>query len=131
MGILKTLTSTFAVTCLLVLSTQAQANPTMTSAVNGASGTPHFDTSTPLWNTRHVGDRFLDGSETATFFYKKGVRLFEKGDFDSAKTAFRATLRANGLDRLSLHYLVIISHNQGDMSAAENYTQAYIELDKA
>ena len=40
-----------------------------------------------------VRSTYLDGSTTATYFYRKGVRNFERGNIEKAEKAFEAVLR--------------------------------------
>lgn len=78
-----------------------------------------------------VGDRFLGSSRTATLYYKKGVKNFEKGNLEKAEQHFRASLRAHGskgLDKATLHYLVNVSHQLGDTTKAKAYAQDYYNL---
>ncbi len=77
------------------------------------------------------GDRLFGGSETASFFYKKGVKKFEDGNLEKAEIAFKATLRAQGsdtLDKLALHYLSYINNQQGDVTEAMSYAEVYLDL---
>ena len=81
----------------------------------------------------HIGPMLLNSSETATFFYKKGLKHFEKGNLEKSEYAFRAVLRADGskeMDRVTLSYLTLISEKQGNLAAKEKNAQAYSELDK-
>lgn len=81
----------------------------------------------------HIGPMLLNSSETATFFYKKGLKHFEKGNLEKSEYAFRAVLRADGskeMNRVTLSYLTLISEKQGNLAAKEKYAQAYSELDK-
>ncbi|MEL6686655.1 MAG: hypothetical protein AAFP97_03430 [Pseudomonadota bacterium] len=116
----------FGSSLMFASSALAQNGPTLTSVANGVGAQPlpslshHYTTGQDL-NSR----RILDGSETASFFFRKGVRAFEKDDLDKAEQAFRASLRADGLDALSLHYLVIINDRQGDQNEALRYAKAY------
>jgi hypothetical protein len=77
------------------------------------------------------GERYLGSSRTATLYYKKGVKSFEKGKFEKAASHFRASLRADGsrgLDKNTLHYLVNINHKLGDEKQAKTYADAYFAL---
>lgn len=77
------------------------------------------------------GERYLGSTRTATFFYKKGVKSFEKGNLDKAEQHFRAAIRAEGskgLDKNTFHYLANINHKQGDAVAAKKYAEAYYNL---
>ena len=63
----------------------------------------------------------LDGSSTASHYYRVGVRQFEKGNFDKAEYAFNAVLRANGLNQQAHYYLVKINMEQGDKESATKH----------
>jgi tetratricopeptide (TPR) repeat protein len=79
------------------------------------------------------GERYLGSSRTATFYYKKGVKSFEKGNLDKAIRHFEAVLRADGsrgLDRATLHYLANITNQQGDAQATKKYVEAYNALNQ-
>lgn len=69
--------------------------------------------------------RYLDGSSTATFFYRKGVRNFERGNMAKAEKAFEAVLRTNGLDRLAYFYLAKINAQKNDFNSTRKYIEAY------
>jgi Tfp pilus assembly protein PilF len=74
------------------------------------------------------GERYLGSTRTATLYFKKGVKNFEKGDLEKASQHFRAALRADGskgLDKATYHYLVNIAHKQGDQVKTQEYAQAY------
>ena len=75
--------------------------------------------------------RLPGASDTASFYYRVGVRQFEKGNLDRAEDAFNAVLRANGLNQQAHYYLVKINMEQGDKEAAAKHSsklQAYTEL---
>lgn len=77
------------------------------------------------------GERYLGSTRTATLFFKKGVKNYDKGNLDKAAQHFRAALRADGsrgLDKVTYHYLTNIHHKQGDNVKAEKYAQAYFKL---
>ena len=77
------------------------------------------------------GERYLGSSRTATLYYKKGVKNFDKGKLDKAAQHFRAVLRADGskgLDKNTYHYLANIKHQQGDEAAYKRYAAAYYSL---
>ena len=115
---------------LLGTAVSASAN-TRTEAIYGTgAGVGGQTFNAGNWGPQGVynNGRLLDGSETATFFYRKGVKRFEDGKLDRAEEAFRAVLRADGLDRLALHYLVIINDAQGDRATAEMYAARYAEV---
>ena len=63
----------------------------------------------------------LDGSSTASHYYRVGVRQFEKGNFDKAEYAFNAVLRANGLNQQAHYYLAKINMEQGDKESATKH----------
>jgi len=133
-----TLTSLAAMS-LLIVSTSAHAqstnatNTTNAFLANSAKGKTDvqtlrlFDVSAqPL-----RGERYLGSSRTATLYYKKGVKSFEKGKFDKAVRHFQAVLRADGskgLNKATYHYLANIKHKQGDEAASKKYVQAYYNL---
>jgi hypothetical protein len=118
----------------LGLSMPSFAAPAHSSVGNGANSSPVLplapnSSDAVIFNRANsLQGRFLDGSETATFFFRKGVRAFDAGELDKAEEAFRASLRADGLDRLSLHYLVIINDRQGDEGSARDYADRYFAL---
>jgi len=79
------------------------------------------------------GERYLGSSRTATFFFKKGVKSFEKGNLEKADQHFRAVLRADGskgLDKAVFHYLANISHQQGHEAKAKEYAESYYRIDR-
>ena len=89
-----------------------------------------------LAKTQHVAGRhtpapngiFLDGSITATQFYKAGLNRYKKGKFDKAEESFKAVLRARGLNKQALFYLAKIKQEQGEIEKANEYTQAYYAI---
>ena len=125
----------------LVVSPAANARANSTNATNTTNAflghTPNkentvqhlrlFDVSTqPL-----RGERYLGSTRTATFFYKKGVKSFEKGNLEKAEQHFKAVIRADGskgLNKNTYHYLANINHKQGDVVAAKKYAEAYYNL---
>ena len=61
------------------------------------------------------------------------MRNFDKGNLEKAESAFRATLRADGsdrMDRLTFHYLTLINHQLGNKNKVNQYAEAYFKLDK-
>jgi len=74
-------------------------------------------------------DTILDGSITATQFYKAGIRRFNKGKFDKAEESFKAVLRANGLNKQAYFYLAKIKEQQGDSEKANEYAKAYFSVE--
>ena len=133
MTILKATCLTIATASVLALAPAAYANSnnlTKTSVVNGTSPPNIFINHTNP-NTGHVPVEILGSSETATFYYKKGVKHFEKGNLEKSESAFEASLRAHGsksMDGLTLHYLTLISDKQGDEVQKQKYAQAYFDL---
>ena len=137
MSVLKTACLTIASVSVLAMAPTAFAksgNITKTSVANGVN-TQNISLRGGTGGTLggHVGPMLLNSSETATFFYKKGLKHFQKGNLEKSEYAFRAVLRADGskeMDRLTLSYLTLISEKQGNLAAKEKYAQAYSELDK-
>jgi hypothetical protein len=135
MKLFKIACSTVASASFLAISPTAFANTghiTKTSVANGAAAPNIFINNTNAANG-HVPVHLLGSSETATHFYKKGVKHFENGNLEKSEAAFKAVLRAHGsesMDKLTLHYLTLINDKQGDHFAKEKYAQAYFELSK-
>ena len=135
MSILKTTCLSTAAVPVLAIASTAFANSgniTKTSAANGAAPPNIFINHTNS-ATSHVPVHLLGSSETATFFYKKGVKHFEKGNLEKSESAFEAVLRTHGsqsMDKLTLHYLTLINDKQGDEINTKKYAQAYFELTK-
>lgn len=133
MTILKTACLSIAAIPILTLTPAAYANSnnlTKTSVVNGTSP-PNIFINHTNFTTGHVPVQILGSSETATFYYKKGVKHFEKGNLEKSESAFRGALRAHGskpMDGLTLHYLTLISDKQGDEVKKKKYAQAYFDL---
>lgn len=72
-------------------------------------------------------------SETATHYYRVGVKKFEKGNLERAEQAFNAVLRADGLNEQAHFYLAKIKMQQGDRTAAAKHAAklgAHTELYK-
>jgi len=53
-------------------------------------------------------DYVSSASSTANYFYKLGMKHYEKGNLDKAEKAFQAVLRADGLDLEATHFLALI-----------------------
>ncbi len=87
----------------------------------------HFN---PNFSGTAVKPRILNGSSTASYYYRVGVSQFEKGNFEKAERAFEAVLRAKGLNKQALYYLTQISEKQGDDAKLTKYAQAYDDLNK-
>lgn len=78
-----------------------------------------------------LGDRQFrinGASETASYYYITGIRQFEKENYDRAERAFKAVLRADGLNKAALHYLVAVSVKKGDTEQAKVYAERWAEL---
>ena len=68
-----------------------------------------------------------EASETATKYFRRGVKKFEANDLEAAGLAFESVLLARGpaLDKMTYHYLVIINDKLGNQNKVEKYTEAY------
>ena len=129
MTVFKTTFLALASTSLLALAPLASANYV------GSGKTIQASTSTGTGYTfgeiaggitgGPVRSTYLDGSTTATYFYRKGVRNFERGNIEKAEKAFEAVLRTNGLDRQAYLYLAKINAQKGDLNKTQKYTEAY------
>lgn len=75
----------------------------------------------PLLVTPRIGN----GSDTASFYYKLGVKNYEKGDLIEAEQAFEAVLRAKGLNQEAHHYLAFIAYKNNDDKKVEKHVKAY------
>jgi hypothetical protein len=141
MTLLKASFYSVAAAAVLSFSTSAYANNTFANATNTtnpflAGAVPDksnvqylrlFDVSA----LPHRGERYLGSSRTATLYFKKGVKNFEKGNLDKAARHFKAVLRADGsrgLNKATYHYLTNITHKQGDEAQAKSYAQAYYNI---
>ena len=76
-------------------------------------------------HTPATSGTYLDGSITATQFYKAGINRYKKGKIEKAVESFKAVLRANGLDKQAYFYLAKIKQQQGDTELANKYIKAY------
>ena len=129
MTVFKTTFLALASTSLLALAPLASANYV------GSGKTIQASTSTGTGYTfgeiaggikgGPVRSTYLNGSTTATYFYRKGVRNFERGNIEKAEKAFEAVLRTNGLDRQAYLYLAKINAQKGDLNKTQKYTEAY------
>ena len=133
MKIMKATLFSLAAASLMTISANAQVstvNPFLADAPADKSNVQYlrlFDVN--VFTDR--GDRFLGSSRTATFYYKKGVKSFQKGKLEKADQHFRASLRADGsrgLDKATYHYLSNLKHKQGDELQSKKYAQAYYNL---
>ena len=101
---------------------QTQANTSKTGAVYSGSQNSY------TLSGRHTpapNGTFLDGSITATQYYKAGLNRYNKGKLRKAEESFKAVLRARGLNKQALFYLAKIKQKQGDIEKANEYTRAY------
>ena len=125
---------TIAAAAVVTHAPTAYANSTTLTSVAVGVNSPETGVSGVYRGPIHnIADRLLGSSSTATFFYKKGVKNFEKGNLEKSESAFEASLRAHGsksMDGLTLHYLTLINHKQGDEVQKKKYAQAYFDLDK-
>ena len=109
-------------------SSNSSFNTSFSSSNAGAIHGPYgnFNPTSP---NRFNPNRSLYGaSETATFYYKVGVKQFEKGNLDKAERAFNSVLRADGLNKQAYHYLALINLKQGNKEAAQKYTLSLNKL---
>ena len=89
---------------------------------NNVSADNRFRGAADSGSSSHRFNRIiLDGSSTASHYYRVGVRQFEKGNFDKAEDAFNAVLRANGLNQQAHYYLAKINMEQGDKESATKH----------
>lgn len=113
---------------VMAFAPAAYANSTLTPFANGAQSNTYVAPSSNEYTTAHKSRKLLDGSTTATKYFYSGVRSFESGNLEDAEAAFKAALRARGLDQPSLHYLVVINDKQGDDAKVTEYAKAYFSL---
>ena len=134
MKIMKATLFSLAATSLLTVSASAQSNLTTNAFLAGASKDKTDIQYLRLFDVSALpnrGERYLGSSQTATLYYKKGVKSFEKGKLDKADQHFRASLRADGsrgLDKATYHYLSNIHHKRGDELQSKKYAQAYYNI---
>jgi len=79
-------------------------------------------------HTPATSGTYLDGSTTATHFYKVGLSRYKKGKLEKAEQSFKAVLRTKGLNKQAYFYLAKIKEQQGDIDLADKYTQAYYSI---
>ncbi len=113
---------------VMAFAPAAYANSTMTSVANGATVNMSVMPRSHEYSTGHKTVKLLDGSTTATKYFYSGLKKFEEGNLEDAENAFKASLRARGLDQQSLHYLVVINDKQGDDAKVAEYAKAYFDL---
>jgi len=72
-------------------------------------------------------------SETAFFFHRRGVKMYEKDRLDKAEIAFKASLRAQGnnLRGQTFLYLAHIAKENQEIEKANNYAREYFKLETA
>ena len=116
----------------LFMSPAAHAqNSTNATIIKGPGVVTSFTTGVSVLGPE--GGRDFNTSETAYFWYEKGIKRFEKGKLERAEVAFKASLNAQGsknLDSRTLHYLAYINKQLGNEAQAEAYAQAYLSLTK-
>ena len=133
MRLSKILTVSISCATLLSISTSAHAGSTQkfgnqlpVEAVgvlaSGSSAASQLNSMTvPGAYVRLIGN----GSETASFYYSVGVKQFNRKDMEKAERAFKAVLRADGLDKAAHHYLAVIYKEKGDIANAEKHALAF------
>lgn len=125
-----------AATALCFAGTSHANNPTQpnkTTQVLGNTVQPYaMNRSSQSWSSKRWHFRYGGPSETAFFFHRRGVNLYETENLDDAEIAFKASLRAQGnsLRKNTLLYLAHISKEKGDMEQAEKYAYDYFKLTK-
>ena len=134
MHILKKTVFTIAATSILAFPSVAHANsPSHGGNVsNGSHSAGSVSSFLPGGSGGYTGFNsfynVLDGSETASRYFRKGLKNFEKGNLEKSEYAFRGVLRAQGsknLYGLSFYYLAQISERQGDEVQQKKYEEAY------
>ena len=133
MNFIKASFLTLAVVSILGIANTASANTYTNHSVGSYQGGLAFQGRIEHEKVSNLnkGERLFGSSTTASFFYKKGTRNFDRGNLDKAEKAFRASLRANGsigLDARALLHLIYINQQQGDGLSSEKYKQAYLQL---
>ena len=77
-------------------------------------------------------DNVLQGgqfySSTSSYYFKIGIKRYERGALDKAEKAFEAVLRTNDLKKLSYLYLAHINAQQGQRELELKYTKAYYSI---
>jgi len=130
-----TILASISILTALAAATSSSANP----AYHGQSYGTSFDNSsshnygvTDVTTRGRIGVYFSDSrrnlpnaSETASFYYRVGVKHFKKADFKESERAFQAVLRAKGLNQEAYRYLSMINQKQGNKEAALKYAKAY------
>jgi len=67
--------------------------------------------------------RVLNGSDTASHYFKVGVNQYKKGNLEKAEQAFEAVLRAKGLNKQAHYYLAKINIDQGQKTVAAEHAK--------
>ena len=119
---------------LMAIGTAASSFANSNFAYNGSPSTYTGGNTSSVYiehNTTITGtgglssyQRLSGASDTASFYYRVGVRQFEKGNFDRAEEAFNAVLLADGLNQQAHYYLAKINIEQGDKETAVKHTRA-------
>lgn len=126
---LKLISTLIATSVALSFPISSFANSVGATIIKGPRVVTSFTTSPSVLGPHGIRD--FNTSETAAFFYRRGVKKLDKGKLEQAEEAFRASLRADGsknLDSFSLHYLAYISNKRGNKAKAQEYAQAYLKL---
>ena len=116
---------------LMALGTAASSFANQNFAYNGSpstytgsnTGSLNFGQNKNITGTGALSSyqRLSGASDTASFYYRVGVRQFEKGNLDKAEDAFNAVLLADGLNPEAHYYLEKINTEQGDKEAAAKH----------
>lgn len=64
-------------------------------------------------------------SSTSSYYFKVGVKNFERNNLDKAEKAFEAVLRTNDLKKQAYYYLAQINAKQNEQENVEKYIMAY------
>jgi len=78
----------------------------------------------PLFG-RIQSEGHLPHSSTTSYYFKVGVRNYERGSLQEAEDAFEAVIRTGELILQSIYYLARINAKQGDDELVQQYVDAY------
>jgi len=131
-----TILASISILTTLAAATSSSANPAyhdqsygtsfsgISSSLKSISGVVDIGTHNSFLNStvRYI---LPNASETASFYYRVGVKHFKKADFKESERAFQAVLRAKGLNQEAYRYLSMINQKQGNKEAALKYAKAY------
>ena len=132
---LKPLLSAIAVASAMNFTSAASATPYSYGGSSHSYGGGSFSTgsntgySNSNFSSNHYNNRkrILGASDTASFYYRVGLKHYNNGNLDKAEKAFVSALLADGLDKQALFYLVHISEKQGDKFKMEKYVKSFHE----